>query len=558
LTSSSQIFDSLFTYLERAFSSSKLPDVVACKERLDSIAKATSLRQQHTQVQHSVVHFDPSGSILPINNLAPSNFPSPITSNLPVLTLTMRLSRPIPNEIWQNVMGHVDDKTTLKAVSEAECVASYEATRAYWRGSSSKSGFLAELEAQPIAQQQLLATFIRHLEIEFKDRDAHQECKGLRFPQLQTLIVRHSDALVFGQNSPPIYAEISHFISARLENLEIGVAGCGEFNLQPAVDNFLTPLSSCSGLQHLTICARVNDASSQDLVAVLDNCTRLDSLVIDKYAEDLVDEMVMEAVANHKSINTLEMDEMDKHLDRRLMSLVGGISKPGTNLAHLYVSMDTAAIRMFLPRLELLKVLHLDVYGAGSIFRHIRHFKQLWSIWLKFDSYVLQDNDLSHLAPLTSLEMLELSGVEWKDGLDARFINADVFATVLGSMPALKSIILHAPNSLGNPFLLAVGRSCRSIKTLNISGQFAFEALIFEQPVLFPCLESLRLGDITPTVGLAHGSHERWAERRAGDLAMHAPKLIRFSGSGVDHTGPGALVEKAWKVLESQRDVHVG
>jgi hypothetical protein len=464
----------------------------------------------------------------------------------------MRLSRPIPNEIWQNVMGHVDDKTTLKAVIEAECAASHEARRAYWQSFSS----LAELEQQPESQRQTLANFVRGLVIEFKLPDAHQVGRGLRFPQVQTLTVRHNQALIF-PNPPHTYADISHLFGTRLESLEIGSIGCGDF-LQPITDNFLPQLSLCPNLRYLTICGRVNNASPRDLVLVLHQCTRLDNLMIEKYAEDLVDEMVMEAIANHKSIDTLEIDEMDKHLDRDLMSLVESIPRAGKSLTHLYVSMDTAAIRLFLPRLDLLKILHLDVYGAGSVFRHIRHLKHLWSVWLKFDPYVLTDNDLSHLPSLESLEMLELSGVEWRDGLDARFINADVFATVLGSLPAFKSIILHAPNNLGDPFLLALGRSCRKLEKLTISGQFALEALIFEQAVLFPSLETLGLGGITPTVALGHGSFGRWAGRRATDLLLRAPKLKWFDGSNDSHDGLGKIVEAVWKELKSDRVVEIG
>jgi hypothetical protein len=74
----------------------------------------------------------------------------------------MRFSRPIPNEIWEGVMGHLDDdRKTLKAIIQAECIASFEATRAYWQ-----NGSLVELEEQSKFQQQILANFVRSLDIE--------------------------------------------------------------------------------------------------------------------------------------------------------------------------------------------------------------------------------------------------------------------------------------------------------------------------------------------------------------------------------------------------------
>jgi hypothetical protein len=186
------------------------------------------------------------------------------------------------------------------------------------------------------------------------------------------------------------------------------------------------------------------------------------------------------------------------------------------------------------------------------MFSQLRELKQLRSIWIKFDSYTLTNGDLRHLMPLKRLELLELCDLEGINGLDASSVDANVFASVLGALPALGYLNLDAVNQLGDAFLVTVGRNCQELNSLTITGQFALEALVFEPPVLFPRLNILELGTIMPTIAVKYASHGPWARRRAANLVIHAPELQFFNADQDGAGGLGDYVEEAWHRLKSE------
>lgn len=82
-----------------------------------------------------------------------------------------------------------------------------------------------------------------------------------------------------------------------------------------------------------------------------------------------------------------------------------------------------------------LEWLELTVYGMASVFPCFRSLQNLRSIWLKFMHYTLVDNDLTRLVPLERLGSLGLGSTHDGERLDAAFVDADLFATVLGFLP---------------------------------------------------------------------------------------------------------------------------
>ena len=117
-----------------------------------------------------------------------------------------------------------------------------------------------------------------------------------------------------------------------------------------------------------------------------------------------------------------------------------------------------------------------------------------------FATVSLSDNDFTYLVPLKQLKYLELTSTNDGELLDATLLDADLFAAVLSSLPALISLNLNATNILSDPFLLALGRQCRSLRDLTLTGTFTLEPLATEPSVLFPCLSSLQFGSLTPSV----------------------------------------------------------
>jgi hypothetical protein len=61
----------------------------------------------------------------------------------------MRLSNPVPNEVWESILSHLlPERDTLRAVVQAKCAASGEAERLYWHNDLAVCGLIEELLKQ--------------------------------------------------------------------------------------------------------------------------------------------------------------------------------------------------------------------------------------------------------------------------------------------------------------------------------------------------------------------------------------------------------------------------
>ncbi|KAH0283288.1 hypothetical protein M436DRAFT_85976 [Aureobasidium namibiae CBS 147.97] len=476
----------------------------------------------------------------------------------------------VPDEIWEKILAHfIRDRDTLQAVIGAACsahdqaprlhwqIAHDQALRLYWQNETCEKELLEELEDhQPNTQQQSLADLMRNVVTDFKAPHAHHEARGLQFPRLQSLTVQHGKAELRGETRT--FARVARFVRDRLRHLEIGDSLDGRPGLLPIVDNFLPKLSKCKGLRLLKLYARLTRrTTSEDLVAVLQRCTRLETLHLESLVDDLINESVMGCIALHPAIEELELE---KRFDQPFALSIVAVAHPFQKLRHLVLFADAAAANILLPCITQLERLELTVDGTASVFPYLRGLKNLWSIWLKFTHYTLSDNDLAYLVLLKRLKYLELTSTHDGERLDATLLNADPFATVLGSLPALVSRNLNATNNLGDPFLLALGRQCRILRDLTLTGTFTLEPLATEPTVLFPCLLSLRLGSLSPSVPIRQLSffREFWADQRAQDVLRHAPLVSWFDCCQDDDDVYGKLAEEAWKKLKSDGDVYVG
>jgi hypothetical protein len=134
--------------------------------------------------------------------------------------------------------------------------------------------------------------------------------------------------------------------------------------------------------------------------------------------------------------------------------------------------------------------------------------------------------------PLKRLHFLRLRGGQVENPLDATLVSRGLFASVLGSLPALCILKLDVVNNLGDPFVLALGRACRSLVILSLGGCFSLEPLTIEHVVPFPQLISLELGILRPSNPLhlhEWGNIKQcWVDQVAEEVAVHAPGLKMF------------------------------
>jgi hypothetical protein len=87
-----------------------------------------------------------------------------VKNGLTVPNRPMRLSQPVPDEVWASILSHsISERETLRAVIRAKRAASTEALRLYWKMDLSRPGLLEELLQQREDQQQLLANMVRHI-----------------------------------------------------------------------------------------------------------------------------------------------------------------------------------------------------------------------------------------------------------------------------------------------------------------------------------------------------------------------------------------------------------
>jgi hypothetical protein len=188
----------------------------------------------------------------------------------------MHLSQSVPQEVWEQILAHlVDDRDTLEAVIQADCAASAEAQRLYWMNSLAMKGLLEELDDEPGLQRQTLANYVRNIIMDFEAPDADHRSSDLHFPLVQKITVVHDQDEV---HDTRVYAQVKRFVGPRMLDLEIGCETFEHLDLQAITDNFLPELSVCVGLRSLEIHARVKDATSGDLVLVLQGCNQLQTL----------------------------------------------------------------------------------------------------------------------------------------------------------------------------------------------------------------------------------------------------------------------------------------
>ncbi|KAG9857939.1 hypothetical protein KCU98_g487, partial [Aureobasidium melanogenum] len=467
--------------------------------------------------------------------------------------------RALPAELHEKVVNHLDDdRASLENLIASDCPATHEALRLYWSIATPDNDLFTILENKPLHHRQFFADFLRRVSIQFKAPGEHHKGRGLQYPHLQSLTVVH-DQVLMGRESRT-YTRIRRFIDARLRYLEVGCHLHEGMNVKPTTDNFLPDLSACLDLRSLTVRARVKGATSQDLVDVLNNCTRLRSLHLEKYTESLIDESTIQSIAAHPAIRFLVID---KHLDVQLLSLVANVPRPFEHITSLTLCVDTSAAQFILPHMQNLEMLELTVmsdYGTTSIFPYLRTLTTLESLYLKFHNRILRDEDLNHLAPLKQLESLELSEHDdERTFFNTSMVRPDLFAAVLGSLPALDSFAIHASHAFGDQFLLALGHSCHALRYLTLDGPFTLEPLSAELGVLFPCLQVLELGRVDSTVPMRSwgGFREAWAGGIARALLRHAPTLqsiwLHEDGDG----GLGELVKETWEEMVEERDTRL-
>jgi hypothetical protein len=231
--------------------------------------------------------------------------------------------------------------------------------------------------------------------------DEH-EGRGLCFPVMRSLTIEHNPALV-GRHGR-VYARTKHLVGPLLRDLDVGCQSGAHDHVEPITDNFLPRLSVSISLRSLLIRARVKGAVSKELVLVLQKCTKLQVLHLEKHTEELLDGAVVEAIAAHPSIMDLMLE---KRLDRSLTLSIADVPEPFRRVSFLELCTDTAATRLAVSRLENLQTLYLTATSTSSIFPYLSGLKNLRSIWVKFISHSLTDDDLTYLIPLKKLQFIE-------------------------------------------------------------------------------------------------------------------------------------------------------
>jgi hypothetical protein len=161
-----------------------------------------------------------------------------------------------------------------------------------------------------------------------------------------------------------------------MRDLEIDCETFEHLNLQAITDNFLPEVSVCVGLRSLEIHARVKDATSEDLVLVLQGCKQLQTLRLEKGTEDLVDETVVRAIWDHPSIEDLSLK---KQLDQSITSCITSIPQPLRNITFFRLATDAAAAKLAISRLEHSQTLYLTASSEPSVFPHLSGIKNLRS-----------------------------------------------------------------------------------------------------------------------------------------------------------------------------------
>jgi hypothetical protein len=192
----------------------------------------------------------------------------------------MRLSGPVPSEVWACISSHLD-RNSLKAVIKANCATSFEAERLYWQNMEGIKGLLNELDHQPECRRQALAAHVLNINMDFQASSTDEEGSGLHFPLLQHLTVEHHHGLDCEQTR--LYARMKHLVGPMLRKLNVAYVKHFISNIQPSVGNFLPTLATSTKLRVLQISAHVDGATSGDLTAALKRCQKLEVVHLGKY-----------------------------------------------------------------------------------------------------------------------------------------------------------------------------------------------------------------------------------------------------------------------------------
>lgn len=168
---------------------------------------------------------------------------------------------------------------------------------------------------------------------------------------------------------------------------------------------------------------------------------------------------------------------------------------------------------------------------------------------------------MSYLKSLQQLESLQLYDRQQRPLFNFDVVGSSTLADVLGSLPQFRALNIDAHNNLGDQFILDLGRACRGLLSLSLTGTYTLEHLSFETNCLFPVLEILDLGRVTPRDPNWRDdpafSQQEWADRVAGDLFRHSPKLrhIKFCLDGMDELA--RMAANSWWFLKDKRDFRI-
>jgi hypothetical protein len=465
----------------------------------------------------------------------------------------MRLSNPVPNEVWESILSHlIPERDTLRAVVYATCAASGEAQRIYWRNDLAVCGLIEELLKQQKGQQQVLANMVRHVTMGFESLDHLDKSEGLQFPSLKTLSV-YDDVSRPGTGLQA-YARIRSLVGAFLIKLDIGSETSCLQDLPPVVDNFLPALSSSTNMRSLEIGALIDGATPDDLNAALEACKQLKTLRLERNTDPLINKKVMKTLAMHPSLEDLHIE---RHIVVRLAFSIVSTPDPFAHLTNLSLSATPDAAQAVLPCLKQLKTLHLCITGTNKIFSSLSQLTKLRALSLQFTAYALMDDDVFYLTYLKQLEFLQLYGpTEWQM-LDTSAVSPGLFAAVLETLPVLRNLRIGVFNHLGDPCLIALGRACRSLRSLTLTGSFTLEPLSIEPIVLFPKLIILELGNLSPSNPLhlhEWGDIKQiWADLVAEEVEAHTPCLLLLGGCQEEPNEVTGMVHQAWERLKEKR-----
>jgi hypothetical protein len=307
---------------------------------------------------------------------------------------------------------------------------------------------------------------VRHVTMEFESLDHLDKSEGLQFPSLKTLNV-YDDVSRPGTGLQA-YARISSLVGAALIKLDIGSEKFWFQSSMANTDNYLPALCTSTNLLSLEICACVDGATPEELNSALKACERLNVVRLDSCADPLINKDIVETLARHRSIKDLQLAS--------LAFAIVNTPRPFARLVILDIFAESDAAEYMLPHFEQLETLRPSVRGTNSIFASLSKLTKLRSLSLRFSGYLLNDYDVSHLALLGQLQVLELYGLIESQTLDATAISANLFIAVLRSLPLLHTIKLDALHSFGDPFRrpwprLPFSKSCRSVacSQLNLS-----------------------------------------------------------------------------------------